>query len=435
MAAIFYGDVFVGVTLPLGVFFLLGCLLLGGIRRPAGRLVVPLLLLGGLGVVVGVQALTGQPPNGKADMVAYLPVAYAVLALVVLGGKGIPDDLLRKGIIGGGLITGLVMCGMFLFAGDDTYLVRSQFLVGKGTYADHLKKYGRTVPQPAPDAAVSPRTGEGTGTSPRAGGGGQRASVPRIQPDVTAEFAPPTDSASMQMYGVKSRARNALGFSNYIAAFLVFCFTVCLFTRRFLLAAVFVLLTCGTLSRFGFGFLALAALLWLMGRKPSGGAKLGLGTLVVVVCGLFLLVAAGDMIARYPPLASISARISYWQSGARVLMDSPLIGQPRSFIMAAHDYSVFWNPHNAVLWIGALFGLVGIGLCIAYYALVLRTACARAQTSDVWAGVYFGLVVLTAWSLVEPLSMSPAYELLFATCLALGRPAEEPALTMRAAYA
>src|SRR5437016_6005542 len=75
IAGIFYGDVWVGITLPIA--FLLSPVLIAmidkGIRPvpPVGSFV-----LGALSLVVVVQTIIGYPVYSRSDIIVYLPIIY-----------------------------------------------------------------------------------------------------------------------------------------------------------------------------------------------------------------------------------------------------------------------------------------------------------------------------------------------------------------------
>jgi hypothetical protein len=392
IAAVFYGDVWIGVTLPVSMLLLPLFFWAEFSRdRPFQAWPAGLLLHCGIGAIVAIQAVNGELVNGKGDAVAYLPVVYGAVTLFVLRGVAVSEVNLWRGIIGGGLLTGVVMCIMIAVAPNGSYLVQSQFLPGQESYAEYVERR-----EGVQGAQGAPKT-----------------------PDIAAKFSPAADEASYGMYEVKRQARNALGFSNYIAVFLVFSFTVALFTGHKMLCVVFGLLVAATVSRFGLMFLVSSIGLWAVHRRCGDRQKLALAFFLVVLLGIGVCIALADRIAEIPQLASLTARIAYWKSGLEVIADSPWLGRPRSYIMEQFGYSVFWNPHNALLWVGALLGVSGVLLYSAYLLCVLRNASQNAARSPLWTGIFFGLIIMITWSFVEQLALSPAFEILIAAMYAL----------------
>ena len=227
------------------------------------------------------------------------------------------------------------------------------------------------------------------------------------------KFSPPVDASTMHFYDAKSSVRNALGFSNYIAVFFVILLNVALYLRKKVLVTVFISLTVLTLSRFGFFFLLTSLFIYYF-SKTLNIRRVLIFILIFTLCGIGFAIYAEPTISRFPPLASMTARIHYWISGATVFAEHPIFGSPRSYFVDQFGLTVFWNPHNAILWVGSLFGIAGIILYAAYLWCALESIWRMANASDLWRGVYVGAFIAVIWSLIEPIVLTPAFEIFLA---------------------
>jgi O-antigen ligase len=218
-----------------------------------------------------------------------------------------------------------------------------------------------------------------------------------------------------EFYAAKSMYRNALGVSNYIAAFLVFVGSVCLFSGARYLAGLFGLIAVITLSRFAMVFIVIVTMAWMIKRRFGAAAALGFIALASA-CGILLVASIHDL-AQAP--SSLDVRFDYWQSGWEAIRSDPLIGQPRSYILCLQDTSILWNPHNLLLSYGAYFGIIGLLIYLAYLCVAFAALWRRAQQSDVWMGILFGLAILLGWANFEVLAFTPAFEILLASLYVL----------------
>lgn len=389
VAAIFYGDVWIGLTIPLAVLILPLMFLVFPPTDLFRRGVVPIgaLLLVAIIIPVTLQAATGHPLTGKSDAVVFLPVVYGVLTIIGFRRTGLPDRVIWRALVAGGILTGAVMIvsavvlqGQFLIPGQD-YLRTDQIF-------QQEKASGRPI-------------AESTGT-----------------PTPTFDFAPSTDESTTSFYGIKELAKNALGRSNYIAVFFVFLFTVSLFRQSWWFAVIFAALAIATLSRFAIIFIGCSAVLWWLNRRNFKTTWLVGGFLLAGGVGMASLLVAADFISMP---ASLSSRVAYWQSGAYVDAQSPLFGMPRSEILNTFNFSVVWNPHDIILWAIAISGVIGLAFYAAYLFVAFAALYAASQSSKLWRGIFFASIATLVWSLVEVVAMTPAFDILVACLYCLAR--------------
>ncbi len=385
-ASIFYGDIWIGVTVPLAVvlsIFLIGQMLsLHYLRIPSG-----FWLLSGLSLVVVLQSTLGHPPRGRSDLISYLPIIYGGWFVLLFAQVELPVSKFSKALMAGAAVSGILMAGTLWFAPEDFSWVRSQ----------HIPSAAEIVASPSVD-----------------GVGGSAARIPRLN---SSQFAPTTDAQTDEMYAEKANVRNALGFSNYIAAFMVVSFILALFSPHKWATILFATLTLMTLSRFGLVFLAVAIFIKLASNWVRIHV-LSIGLIASVATCIVLLIASSDYIANYPQLASLTARVNYWKSAFPILDMTHLFGSPRSYLADTIGATVYWNPHNSVLWLWALFG-IGSTLYWAYIFVCFRSVLLASKSNSWWRGIFAALSILLAWSLVEPIVLTPAFELLAASCYGL----------------
>jgi hypothetical protein len=362
-------------------------------------------------VPVLLQIASGHGFVGKSDAVVFLPIAYAILTIVGFRRVTLPDRLTWRGLVAGGLLTGAVMIVAAVALPPGTYLVPGQDYVR----TDQEFQQGRPTQSPAttaPGTTVRPSSSSAQPTAAASQTANETAA-----PTPTFEFDPAIDQSTTAFYGLKDFVKNALGRSNYIAVFFVFLFAVALFQRSWL-AAVFALLAVVTLSRFAIVFMVCALVLWWLDRRKVTAKAIVAGALLLSLVGFASLLVLAPFL-NLP--SSLSARVAYWQSGLYVGFHSPLFGMPRSEIVNNFNFSIVWNPHDVLLWPFAITGLIGVVLYASYVYVVLNSMYRAAAESRLWLGILIGSVVVLAWSLVEIIAMTPAFEILFACLYCLAR--------------
>jgi hypothetical protein len=397
IVTIMYGDVWLGITIPVSMLLL--PIVFIAYSRVGTFTNVPLgfMLLLGMAVPLAFQYLLGRPLSGKSDAVVYLPVAYAMATMFVLQRAQLPDRTLWHALSWGGFITALVMV-LMLFLPARQFLVPGQDL--KASY-DHWVQTEIRADQENP----------GETSSRRASIEGRERRSP-----LKLGSAP----AAMGIYRLKELIKNALGRSNYIAAFFVFLFTVSMFHARWSAAGVFVALTLVTLSRFGLIFLGIALLLWILHRRGFRPIGLAAGTLGFGLLMMFGVVIAGRQLDADLPM-SVANRLIYWQSGVDVIGQHVLVGAPRSHFLYEFNIDILWHPHNVLLWVGSLAGVIGLMFYLSFVGVALIEMYRSGLRSGLWAGTFFGFVVLLTWSLFEPIAFTPAFDVLLAALYTLAR--------------
>jgi hypothetical protein len=380
VASIFYGDLWIGVTLP-------SCVLLMPLLAtvgPADFKVIPrgFFLLAALGLIVALQAGLGESPEGKQDLVVYLPLFFAGAAMIALRNITLTARLVRNALVAGGLLTSFTMLLVALLLSTGKVMIPGQaFHATEHTYAEQVADI---------------RSEQG------------KTEVPR-------QLNERVEGEETKFYLAKSVYRNALGVSNHIAVFLVFVGTVCLFSGARYLAGLFGLIAVITLSRFAMVYIVISTVAWLVKRRFGAGPALGF-IVLASAAGIWLITSIHEW--PHAP-SSLGVRLSYWMSGLEAIRSDPLIGQPRSYILSLQDLSILWNPHNLVLTYGAYFGIIGLLIYLAYLGVAIAPIWRQARQSEVWMGILFGLAIMLGWANFEVVGFTPAFEILLASLYVL----------------
>lgn len=388
MCAVLYGDLFLGITIPAAILVLPGVALLRitSAARPRSTLPAGLFLLGLTGVAVALQAILGYGPRGKTDLVVYLPFAYAALAMLVLSGTRVSDRHLHTSFVAGGLLSGVLLTGTLIYADAGYYAVPGQNPVLAQQREDDV----RAVTRPQ-DGVAPPRE-------------------PRVEHESTARRL---------YYQLKNRVRTPLGMSNYLAVIFVFLFNVMLYQRSWW-AVAFAALVLVTLSRSGLAFLAISLVFWTAHTRGRLRPVI-LGFSVAAVAAWILALAFQDQLRAIPGMETVVARLWFQTIALAPIASHPLIGVPRSETLREFAYSMSWNPHNSILHLMLLFGLVGTIGYAAYMTVVFKAVFNRARDSRVWSGIAAGIAVVLLWSSLEIVVLTPAFELLMAGVYCVAR--------------
>jgi hypothetical protein len=376
LALVFVGDVWlVKLTLPLSMLLLPFIFV---VFRPyeLRSLPVGILLLLGMLVIACLQAASGMSMNVKADLAMWRPTVYAVATIFCLSAVFLTDDQLKSAIFVGGITTGAIMLAMILFAPPDFYLLP-----------------GQNVSQVAAKFQAEGHAG------------------------VAAQFSPELSAGSKAFYGLKNKARNLLGGSNYIAVFLVFVFTVAVFTRSRVVAILMAALAITTMARFGALCLVAAAGSYFAHKRGIAASRICVWILAAGVFGIMALYLVGPHLAEVAE--SVTVRSNFMRSGVEIAEAHPLFGAPRSLILEENGFNIVWSPHCSVLQMAVYFGIAGVALYAAYVWSVFRTLSGLSGSSDLWAGISVGLSIAFAWSLLEIIVITPAFEILVASLYAL----------------
>jgi hypothetical protein len=219
-----------------------------------------------------------------------------------------------------------------------------------------------------------------------------------------------------EYYGLKSRMRNLLGLSNYIAVFLLFGAVVALFSGQWLAAAVLAAMVAATLSRFGLGFLALSGFGYILFRMGWAVCTIAAFMAVLVIGGLGAVFVLQDSLPS--GTESLLIRLRYWETAWEMFELRPALGAARSYILERDALTPAWHPHNSVLSVAVFFGSVGVVAYLVYVAIALRGLASAARDSAVWAGIFIAANMVLLWSLVEVIVLTPAFEILFASLYA-----------------
>ena len=445
LVAVFYGDIFLGITVPAAVLLLPVILLLRIPTLAKKRPPVPvgLILLSCTAIPVVIQTLAGYGPRGKTDLVIYLPLVYAGLTMLALAGSRVDDAHLRRSLLAAGALCTVLLVGTLWLAGPSFYFVPGQnpFTVPekeeelralldretgrKSAHAnttaaleaaiaalppDTRAKLMEQIKEVMADGVVTPSERRALGEFARSAG----MDLTAVQPARIVRKGPAvTLSDQMQaFYNVKNRVRTPLGASNYLAVMFVFLFNVMLYQRS-RWGLLFVALVLASMSRIGLGFLAISVAFWIAHRSGRLRQLVIAGAIGAILCGL-LAGLMWEQLRTLPGAESLASRVWYLDTSSGPIAAHPIAGMPRSEIVRLFGYPITWHPHNSILHLFVLFGIIGAVAYSAYMAVVLRAFERRARVSAVWRGITAGTVVMLLWSMVEIIVLSPAFELLMA---------------------
>lgn len=399
IVAIFMGDVYAGLTVLLAAF-LLPLFLFFPVGRNPIRLAA--FVLAAMGApVLGRIIIEGFP--SKLDLTVYLPVFYGALALMI--GPVMSPKQIRAGVMWGGGATAVTMLVFAAVVPANVYVIPGQAYWK--TDLDYASELGLALSEPREHSPISDQT-----LLP------ETLSAPHIDAPLDAHesngsvriFGGEVSGVDAQLYSWKNRFKNFLGLSNYVSAFLVLGMTVALFTRKYLFAVIFGALVAIMMSRLGSLFGVAALIFWGASRVGVPRWLTYAGFAGSVCAALFIVAFFADAMPT-----SVQVRAEYWKTGVWAISESPLLGWSRSSLLAATGWTPTWNPHNILLWVTVYTGVFGLVLYLCYLAVSLRELSSAARTSPVFEGALVGIMICLAWSMFEPIAMTPAFELLMAT--------------------
>jgi hypothetical protein len=398
LVSVFYGYVWIGITLPLSMLVLPLVFIAHLDRDVATDVPRGALLLLGMTLPIGLQAAAGRPLEGKPDAVVFLSVAYAVATVIALRRVELSDKQLRSSLQIGGLVTCAVMLATIAFLPAGRFLVPGQdALRTQRLYREALKERAKeTLP---PDGVTDTDDDDAA--------------------DALRKFDRQATAEEEALYQDKAVMRSALGRSNTIAWYLVFLFSVCFFAGSWWLSALFAAVALATLTRFAVLFLVGIVAMRIAWRRGVGLWTLAACSLAVGVAGMAAILVLKHAQVVLP--ISLDARAWYWNSALDVIANHPLIGTPRSDILETFDVSIVWTPCNGFLWVVAVTGVVGAAFYFGFVWVALAEIRRMAMTSQLWAGLFVGFVTLLTWSLFEPISLTPTFDVLLAAHYAVAR--------------
>lgn len=403
--SLFYGDVWIGITIPLSVivfsispFFSKRRILARKINLAPG-----LLILSSVFFVVFLQKLIGIGPTTRSDYILYLPLFYALLCIFVTSNVPIEDRLLGQSVFAGTILLAGIMLFAVWFLPQGSQFLLSQhiptanevFREGAASKTVETSRVSERDKSCDPSSAISTCLEETLAPS-----------------DSKLSEAYQIDDLSRKIYDWKSKLRTPLGFSNYIALFFVFCVCVSLFSRNFSMASFATVATIVTVSRNGYVFLAVAYGLWGIrmwrGWSPIYANIVALGAIFLPM----VIFSIAPIISSYPQAGSILVRVVHWEGALQALKSVWITGGARSYIMQIIDVGVYWNPHNTILWVAVIFGVLGLLIYSLYYVVVMKAIYIQAKSSCLWQGVYVGVAIMMAWGMLDVIALAPSYEML-----------------------
>ena len=391
IGAVFYGDVFLGITVPAAILLLPLILILRA--RTRWSLPVGFVLLSCTAVPVLIQMLGGYGPRGKTDLVIYLPLVYAGLTMLTLAGWRVADAHLHRSLLAGGVLCTVLLAGTLLFAGPWFYFVPGQNPSrGFEREAELQALLGGESDDPtqaamnAAIAALPPKTREvlnqlikdvmadgvvtpdeeqaivdfavAAGMKPMAGEpGAPRSRAHRRRAEKPGSPWIPVSPGMRAFYDLKNRARTPLGMSNYLAVMFVFLFNVMLYQRS-RWAILFVMLVLATMSRTGLGFLLISVAFWIAHRAGRLRQLIIVGGIGAFLCGLPA-VLMWDQLRTLPGVESLAYRALYLDMAGEPIAAHPIAGTPRSETVRLFGYPITWHPHNSILHLLVVFGVIG----------------------------------------------------------------------------
>jgi hypothetical protein len=442
LIAIFFGDIWLKkLTLPLSMltipFFLLAFspLKLFSLKNiPKG-----VYFLTGLLVILSMQIMLGESLKWRADLTTWTPIIFALATIISLREVKLSDENLGFSMYVGGGITAAIMLCMIMFVSPNFYLIPGQNIllvqklyndarlmeINSEMEAEWIENSNKKIPLLLRDD---------TGLFGYIKHAFRLIRVPvslgyiKRSPSLTYDkriflrtaLARKISAEKLAYYSKKNRVKNTLGNSNYIAVFFVFLFTVALFSGNFIVAGLMVACTAITMCRFGGIFILLSSAIYCL-RQKYPASVLSATILAAALMGLMLVLIFRNFIVDLPIEPSLLQRLNFWLSGLSVAYYFPILGAPRSYILESFNLDITWSPHNALLFLATNFGILGIVAYVGYIIVALRTMNRAAQESKMWTGVFIGVSIVLAWSMVEIVVLTPAFEILFAALYILAR--------------
>lgn len=383
VASIFYGDLYVGITVPLALV-LLAPLAVIALLRSGLSAIIPVapvwFLLSFVAIIPTLQVMVGTPPT-RFDLGSYLPIIYAALAFQVMAFLPVSNRAVTNGLFIGVLLLGGMLAYSIVLDEPGRELIPGQSL--ERTEA----RFRETVEK---DAVPTVLSGE---------------------PTVSA-VAPVEDESTRRFYRYKQTLVTPLGSSNYLSVFCLFVFTVAVFIRRYLVALVCATLIGLTMSRLGLILMLVpVAVLTIDTIRGTNGSKLLTWAAVgIVPAAVAILYFSG---LHNLGLQSLAVRQAIAASAFLVIADHPLLGLPRSLIIQTGPYAANWHPHNMFLWLLSFSGVVGTLLYTSYLASLGRGLWLL-RRERLWLGLLVATATLVVFSMADIVFLTPAVELLVA---------------------
>lgn len=385
LASVFCGDVYFGITLPVGflVVLAIGILVIYKNGATALRPRFAVILLAALLLIPAAQAVMGTVPT-RFDVGTYLPVLYAVVAYQIMSFVHLENKQVGSALLGGAAILVLLAVIAAIWIPPTTQII------------------------PGQDISFAEQRLSEVGTSPIMGSSEPHGEAVKREILGATSMVVLNDEGAEALYAYKSRIRTALGSSNYVAVFLLLAFSVALFSRKYVISAILAGCLIATMSRFGIVFLGAPIAVFALSRIQSRAVRamiVGAGFLTAAIAAL-VVVFALDINWQ-----SMSLRFELFTSALRPIADAWLLGQPRSQIVLQFGYPASWHPHNAILWATVIFGVVGLAAYLTYLAVVGSSFWAL-RSDPVWAGIGVAFGTLLLWGMVEVIFLTPAFSLL-----------------------
>jgi hypothetical protein len=224
-------------------------------------------------------------------------------------------------------------------------------------------------------------------------------------------------------YEIKNSMVTPLGSSNYLAVFILFSFTVALFFSRYIVASILAIALFITFSRTGYVMFFITFCIWYVEKKItlSSGAKkiLSLLSVAIIICVWILLCINVDSLPQ-----SLANRAELWREAIDQVTRFPLFGVPRSEYLRIFN-GLAWDPHNSILNLLILVGVVGLAIYGYYLYIVVSTFRKLAHDSLIWKSIYYAVSVSLIWSLFEVILLTPAYDILLAVLFCFARSREK----------
>jgi len=228
-------------------------------------------------------------------------------------------------------------------------------------------------------------------------------------------------------YEQKLLIETPLGRSNYLAAFLIFLFSLALAKQRTLALLFGIAIFC-TMSRGG----ALMFLLFIVALQMAKLRLLWLvwlGPLLLFFGATFLISSDHQhlLLAVAGPyqgeILSIINRLLLWSFGFDLWIQHPFFGIGpntfRTYVELNPSIENVWGAHNSIIQMLLNYGLFGTILYVLYIREIYKRLCQAELTAPWFRYLRVVFVVLQVFGLFEPLIGSAAFEVLLAYMLIL----------------
>jgi O-antigen ligase len=224
-----------------------------------------------------------------------------------------------------------------------------------------------------------------------------------------------------QIYEIKTKIETPLGFSNYLASFLLYS-TIRNSYRKWWLSFMTFIAMLSLISRVSL----FICTIFMFYRLSLYNKKIGIiGSILFGLIILFCIVYNIDIemifgIRAINDISSAESRGDLWVVGLEQFLKTPLVGVGPGGLKdlitnnASGVSQELWDPHNSIISLISSFGLLGLVSYCTYLFRAMKSMWVSAKYSDIWMGNFLGIFAMLIQSLFEPIVLTASFEFLLA---------------------